>query len=304
MINQTSRGLTGLLIVVGACTSCASARGGTPASITLEPFDSQVALVYGPGGSNTGNGSGPFGDLAIPELVVYENGLVLFSCREETVRICQNGAAPERVAQLLDDLSVLGFFDDSWHNYLQRTRLGPYTEYTMIVPNPTDRSQTCRMSWTTASYDGNWTQAPGLLGSTLTLVNEFKDEMYLGEQPYQPKYAALLVIVPDERPTDYSQTMVWPFDFDPRIQIDNPSCSWVEVPQTISDITVAIPDFLEHPLGERYEFVDGANIAVVRVRPYLPGEEMRTGCVHRWSGMTPVYDMLPLYTEAVPVSTP
>lgn len=300
MVNQTGRSFTALLIAIIACASCAPTPTNTPASVIAEPFDSQIALVYGPGGSSTMLGGSAFGDLAIPELVVYEDGLVLFSCPKEAVQICQHEVAPERVVQLLDDLSALGFFDDSWHFYMQAARLGPHTEYFMIAPNPTNRSQTSKMSWTTASYDGDWSQAPGILGPTLTLVNEFKREVSPSKQLYQPKYAALWITVYDGCPLDHSRwcndpgsTPAWPFDFDPHIQIDDPKCSKIEVPQAISDIEIAIPNFYRHPVGETYGFIDGANLVLVTVRPYLPDEEMPTRCVSdRWWYFHPAYDTL------------
>jgi hypothetical protein len=278
--------------------------------ITPEAFDTCAVLAYGPGAHSTDRhfSSDAFSNLAIPELVVYKDGLVIFACRDEPwPGICQNRIAPARVTQLLDDLVAVGFFDEEWRDYPD-IRLGPRTYYLMMVQASIPGR--AAISWSSASF-GEGNQQPHLqpLNSALAVVDSFIEEVEIGKLLYEPSHVGLWIEVFDQCPgyywcNDVDSLPTWPFSFSSYFHFDK-DCRWLEVPQTVSDVKSAMPDFDKRSPVDIYGFRDEKALVRVEVRPYLPGEAIQVMCVfERWEAVGPPSYTLPFCSGADDVVEP
>ncbi len=284
-----------LLLV--ACVS----DNGTQIQVGNDP-DAQVVLLMSPGHSGTGLllPGHIFSTWAIPELVIYKDGLVLFACREEGwPYICASNVPSESVSNLLEDLDTAGFFDETLSYY---GPAGPQTRY-YIAGYTEDRVG--RISWTGMSFYCSDTPDP--LYSTLSIIEEFRETLSDDVQLYEPDNVAVWIwgcdcSAPPSEPSgatcSYCQSIdeypEWPFDFVPPDGL-RPWGIWraVEVPQPTAIVRLLIPDLAN---WDNAFFQYQTMVLRISVRPYLPGEMMQTmSSGERWDGSSPVYDTLPIW---------
>jgi hypothetical protein len=298
-----------MILLLISCTSSEMAP-----YTAFEPFDSHAVLVYGSGVPNTGLVfcRDFLIQFAIPEFLVYENGLVLFSCPGEAwPEICQNNVSPERVSDLLNELSVVGFF--SKHRSYPGIP-GPHSAQLILAHTAEADSE---MLWHTDAFvpDGH----PEPLLSVLEIIEDFNEEAQVDKQLYRPRNVAIWMWRPCEC-TSRSNTQAgemcshcddldaipeWPFEFElPYAKLRSYDCKrhW-EFPQPFSTIASAISNLEEHSLGPPEAesiFRDGDTLISVWIRPYLPGETIQAGCSEdHWdkAGEWPTYDTLPFYSK-------
>ncbi len=291
-IEHASKVWIGLFVVIVILSSCATGQTGTPVPVTPEPFEGHAVLAYGEGRTTTDWTDGnAFVFFALPELTVYDNGLVLFSCRQEAwPEICQRRVAPEQIGRLWDELNAIGVLDGSDHDYTN-AQLGPRTYFALEA-----RGGVIHWASAAVGYPPNCCDIY-LIESIQAVLTNFTKEAMSAKQLYQPKYAALWIVLWDKCPTGNPTDcdIPWPFEFSPKVAIpaiisDDENCSKVEVPQSIAEIRSAIFDFEKHSLGDRYFFRDGNNIVEVQIRPYLPGERMLIMCALRRYGRISLQD--------------
>lgn len=312
------------LVIIAGLTSCKT--GISQPQIESKDFNARAVLAYGNGASG-GMFAGPFIKFVIPELVVYENGLVLFSCRgEKWPEICYNRILPERVQTLLDDLSAVGFFNES---RVPSSTASHHGNKLIIARTATTLGT---MKWPTTGGVVVPSEPPYPLPSVLKIMEAFNNEVQTSKQSYWPEEVALWVFKPcdcDAPPIgekgarglcnmcdDLALIRDWPFDFEPPYEtfaVDG--CSgYVEFPRPISFIMSMMPDLEELSLdysnyastSDKAIFRDGNIIWHVDVRPYLPGEERQVSCSEeRWDRGWPAYDdTLPFYSAPDPTPTP
>lgn len=283
MIKQISKTCLRFLALAMVLSSCVTGQIGTPIPITPEPFEAHAVLAYGKGWTSTDWTNGEaFVFLALPELTVYDNGLVLFSCRQEAwPEICQRQISLERIGRLWDELDATGVFTHSHYETYKNERLGPRTYFTLETRRD-PITPAISIQWSSASNN----EALAMQAVLDAFIKEITPSN--SRQTYQPKYASLWITLRDKCPTGQpiDCDTPWPFKFSSKVTIPviisyDKNCSMAEVPQSIAEIRSAIPDFDKHPLGEGHFFRDGNSIVEVQIRPYLPGERMLTQCA--WS---------------------
>jgi hypothetical protein len=279
-----------------------------PQTIRVDDSDAHTVLAYGYGIPSTGLtfSRDGFINYAVPELLVYENGLVVFSCRGETwPELCQNDVSSERVGHLFEELTISGFFNES-RQYTGG--VGPRSFYIITAQTKEAHSS---ITWASNSF-GPY-PPPEPLQSVLGIIEAFREEVSIGQEHYQPENVALWIWKPCKcTPRSDIQTggicnycddldviPGWPFPFEPPYsELESYECEqYLELSSRFSDVILALPD-LEHqplwPSGEHI-FRDGTTLLSVTIRPYLPGETIQVSCSEdRWTGLTiPVYDSLP-----------
>jgi len=296
-----------LSLAAALIPSSCSANKVEPPTIRVDGFDAHTVLAYGYGIPSTGLmfSRDGFINYAVPELLVYENGLVVFSCRGETwPELCQNDVSSERVSSLLADLAAVGFFKEFPH---QGSGVGP-RQYYAIVAQTEDRHK--GIQWSNSFGPSGPSET---LQAVLDIIEAFSIEASVGKNIYQPENVTVWVWKPCKC-TPWTDTQTggicnycddleaipeWPFPFEPPYrELEFYECEQhLEVPSSFSNVILALPN-LEHqplwPLGAHI-FRDGTTLLSATIRPYLPGETVQVSCSEdRWTGMTmPVYDSLP-----------
>jgi hypothetical protein len=242
-----------------------------------------------------------FLEQAIPQLVIYDNGLVVFSCETaDWPPICISHLTEERVEKLIDDLKNTGIL--TWAPPERVPELGPSSSETLIIRTPQLYSP---HRWITANRASPVLYGPNPLTDSLQLIKKFVEEARGVVQHFEPDLVALTL---KERCTsrDYLPQTVctnleaWPFDFSPPYDtMENLNCErGLEIPQPFTKINLAIPSLSGRAL---HMFQDGNRVVQIEIRPYLPGEKVRVACSDdRWDFMYPIYDSLPLYPIATP----
>jgi hypothetical protein len=284
---------------------------------TPNEFSTHAVLAYGYGRPSAGRPAFSCDDLlcfAIPELLVYEDGLVLFSCEGKAwPKVCQSNVSPERVDRLLDDLAAADFFGQ-YRAYSPGT--GPQVIHYIVGSTAEAYGE---MRWFTLSFDHS--TMPDPLLSVVEIMETLREEVQASGQLYWPGQASLWVWGCQCPPPadvvwgdggyeglynycdDLGSLPKWPFGFDPPPIERLAGLGWEqawELPQPMSAITSAISD----PLCQVCVFRDGSTVLAVQIRPYLPGEVVQAGrALDRWSrGWGIAYDRLPFY--AIPDLAP
>lgn len=291
-------------MTIGSC-----AVKPTDPHINSVEFTAHAVFAYGSGRPSTGFifSEDMYTKFAIPELLVYDNGLVLFACPEkEWPKICQSSVSLERLSCLFDDLKAAGFFEA---NLVYPSGVGPNHRYFIFVQME-DISGTAE--WASNSF-GPY-PPPNPLQSTLEIIDTFKEEVQVSRLIYEPSDVALWILGCQCTSESVEQTgglcnicddsesfPEWPFEFEPPDET-LAAFGWMEaleLPQPISAIEASIPNLPE----QSWQWSDnifrhGDTLLSIHPRPYLPGETIQTSYAKdRWDGQSPVYDTLPFYVQ-------
>jgi len=218
-----------------------------------------------------------FLEQAIPQLVIYDNGLVVFSCEiANWPPICISPLTNERVEKLVDDLKSTGIF--TWTPPVMSLS-GPSSSETLTIRTPKLYSP---HRWITGNRASPLLYGPNPLTDSLEIIHEFIEEARGKVQHFEPDLVALTL---KERCTshDYlSQSActnleAWPFDFSPPYDaMETMNCErGLEIPQPFAKIKMAIPSLSGRVL---HMFQDGNRVVQIEIRPYLPGEKVRVSC--------------------------
>ncbi len=215
-----------------------------------------------------------YGILHLPLLTVYDNGRILFKCpdeRGETVILCQNRVAPDRIEKLIADIHEAG------QDFLYRGEYPPETgpQYWARLILSTVKS-TVKVSWSAGFRSHPMYPVEQVLDS-------FIQEIQTGKQVYEPEYVALWIKKPIEcsSATDsfpcnsINEFPTWSFDFAPPYQLLKIYTQEIlEFPQPFSAVKSNMPNLSSEPPGSEFYYRDGNTILTFYVRPYLP-QEMR-----------------------------
>lgn len=229
------------------------------------------------------------GCFGIPDLLIYENGLVLFTCHdEEWPKICQNNISSERIAHLLNDLAAADFFGE-YRNY--SANVGPHVSFQVEVST---KEMHGGMRWSSnSSYLSPVPESVSLVEKT---IQTFFDQVQEGSQLYRPEYAMILArgcqCPPPPNATwgeeggyvndlynfcdDLESFPEWPFEFDSPNEL---LTSWNVLMslQPVSVIAPVISDMTCVPsctptCQYKCSFRNGDIFLSIQMRPYLPGE--------------------------------
>ncbi len=244
-----------------------------------------------------GSGPGPAGlpltreeiFLAIPDVIVYDTGLVIFLDKgQEKPEIYQSQVPPDRVDRLIKAIYSVGFSQDL------SSETGSHGSVLIAVHTP-EASDT--VYWSSAGNPPSKS-----IIDTLGIIQTFVNEAKTDKTVYQPEKIALWL---SRRFSNYDCSVdetrcngisSWPFKVE--LPQESDSCSgyhYFEIALSYSDVMEAIPDMDKRGIW-REVFRVGDTIFEVDARPYLPGETMRSGCFeHPWFSPKTTYDTLPFY---------
>ncbi len=267
----------------------------------LDVSDAHALLAQGDGFPSTGSFHQPFMEYVVPNLVVYDNGLVLFACWGSAwPQICYRQVSLEQVDQITGDLDRVGFFDNQLK--IDGETVGPHGIETIVAH-------------TSAGYGEIHLEGRPLqlepVRTAHSIVNALLKEDQVDKHLYQPDYVGLWVnmwssaTINQDKPKwpnrlcNDNTIPAWPFEFSPNYEaylayncgnLSGYAPGVLELPQPIETVSAALGDLSSNYYYYRYRDL----ILSVEIRPYLPGENRQVKCANeRWAGGFPLYNTLP-----------
>ncbi len=253
------------MLIILLCAMCTS---------DSQPSEERAILVMGYGQPSAGSpGLWRHVGLEVPNIVLYESGLVITRCYGKNhgeTKFCQSRTSSERVDQLVTDIARAERIDQSCSDWnLGRYGMGPTI---LAVMRLRHRNFCGSIRWFLRQPDPVF----------FRILTGFTADIAEMQQPYHPQKVSVVVtaLAPEEYPNNPEDIPLWPYGFSPERALHE--CEFVEYPLRA-----------EEAVFEGIFRTDSGKFFHVTLRPYLPGEQERPSC-HSWS-MWPTYEsLLPL----------